>query len=89
MTKLLQFIISFFTLLILPGTAYCQVVDHYGIRFGAGLSNQYWDYKNHPNMSGWKKNNIGFVVYLNAEKEFNKHFSLKPEIGYIQKGFRD
>jgi len=40
-------------------------------------------------MSGWKKNNIGFVVYLNAEKEFNKHFSLKPEIGYIQKGFRD
>jgi len=89
MTKLIPVIIRISALLILTGTGYSQIADHYGIRFGAGSANQYWDYDKHPNLSDWKKDNVGFVVYLNAEKEINKYFSLKPEIGYIQKGFWD
>ena len=68
-----------------------QVIDNYGIKIGAGLSNQYWEYKNSmfSNLSGWNDNKTGFTGQVYAEKYFGKHLSLRPVLGYIQKGFVD
>ncbi len=76
---------------ILSVTANGQFLDNYGLQLGLGLSNQYWNYKNNmfSNLSGWKDNKTGFIAQVYAEKNFGRYFSLKPTIGYIQKGFKD
>lgn len=73
------------------GLVHGQVVDNYGLRLGVGMSSQYFSYKDDGfnNLSGWKDNKLGFAFYLNAEKKINKYLSLRPEIGYIQKGYKD
>jgi len=68
-----------------------QIINNYGIKVGAGLSNQYWEYKNSSfsNLSGWDDYKIGLIGQLYAEKLLGNHFSLRPVLGYIQKGFKD
>jgi len=58
-----------------------QFFDNYGFNLGSSYSTQFWgnqrmDYK------------LGLQVLLSAEKKINKLFSIKPEFGYIQKGFK-
>lgn len=69
------------------GTA--QFVDKYGFNIGLSYSNQLRDYKlisvDNPNMD-YK---LGLAVFLSAEKKISKVFSIRPEIGYIQKGFKN
>lgn len=68
-----------------------QIIDNYGIRIGVGLSSQYWNYKNDKlsDLSQWKDIKPGLTVYLNAEKLLNNYISIRPEFGYIQKGFTE
>jgi len=68
-----------------------QFIDNYGLKLGAGLSNQYWDYKNDmfSNLSGWNDNKVGFIGQVYAEKNIGKFLSFRPVIGYLQKGFVD
>ena len=67
-----------------------QFIDNYGFRTGTGLSSQYFEFKDArlDDLSEWKENKLGFVFYVNAEKKLNKYFSIRPEIGYIQKGYK-
>ena len=68
-----------------------QFIDNYGLRIGVGISNQYWEYKYDmfSNLSGWKENRLGPIIYLNAEKKIIKYLSIRTEFGYNQKGFKD
>jgi hypothetical protein len=67
-----------------------RFIDNYGIKIGAGLSNQYWEYETMASdLSGWKRNKIGFTGQVFVEKNFGKYISLSPAIGYTQKGFVD
>jgi hypothetical protein len=67
-----------------------QLIDNYGIKIGAGLSNQYWKYEStFSDLSGLKKSKTGFIGQVYAEKKLGKYISLKPAIGYIQKGYAD
>ena len=76
---------------LISGLVNAQIIDNYGLRIGAGFSNQYWDYKNEmfSDLSSWKKDKLSLSIYLNAEKKLNNFLSIRPEIGYIQKGFND
>jgi hypothetical protein len=82
--------VSFLFLLLYHFTS-AQFIDNFGMRIGMGLSNQYWSYENDQfsELSAWKDPMPGLMVYLNAEKDLNNYFSIRPEIGYIQKGFID
>jgi hypothetical protein len=71
---------------LISHTSNSQIIDNYGIRSGISISNQHWTYTNIP--GGWSDNITGLIVLLNAEKQLNKYFSLRPELGYIQKGFK-
>ena len=68
-----------------------KLIDNYGLRVGIGLSNQYWNYENDmfSELSDWKQIKPGLTAYINVEKILNKYISLRPEFGYIQKGFSD
>lgn len=76
-------------LLLLTKYATAQLVDKYGFNLGLTYSNQLWDYKlisvDNPN----KDYKPGLAVFLSAEKKISKVFSIRPEIGYIQKGFKN
>jgi hypothetical protein len=76
-------------ILIFCITAKGQLIDNYGLKVGAGLSNQYWKFKSDmfSNLSGWKDYKIGLIGQVYAEKNFGKYLSFRPAIGYIQKGF--
>lgn len=67
--------------------ASAQWLDHYGLKVGMGLANQYWDYPIVPELTKWRDTRTGFAAYVNAEKRFGKIFVLRPELGYVQKGF--
>ncbi len=84
-------IVLFGFILLASGFVNAQIIDNYGLRFGTGLSNQYWDYKNGAlsTLSGWNDNKIGIIGQLYAEKNFGKYFSFRPAIGYLQKGYID
>jgi hypothetical protein len=65
-----------------------QSIDNFGVRIGGGFANQHWEYLNSENSyEGWREAKFGFEVYAIAEKKFNKYISIRPEVGYIQKGF--
>ena len=66
-----------------------QFIDNYGLKLGAGISNQYWKYKNDmfSNLTHWNDNKTGIIGQIYAEKNLGKYISLRPAIGYIQKGF--
>lgn len=69
------------------GTA--QFIDNYGLNIGASYSNQLWDYKRINVENPGEEYKPGLLIFLSAEKKLNKIFSIRPEIGYIQKGFKD
>jgi hypothetical protein len=87
--KYFRIVILTTIIVALSNIANSQIIDAYGVRVGAGLSDQYWDYKKFSELSDWKDDKLAVAVYLNAEKHLNKYFSLRPEIGYIQKGFAE
>jgi len=66
-----------------------QIFDKYWFNIGTTYSNQLWDYKlisvDNPN----KEYKVGLSVFLSAERKINKKLSIRPEIGYIQKGFKN
>jgi hypothetical protein len=66
-----------------------QVLDGYGFRIGGGLSNQYWNYLDFPDLSDWKDNKYGLSAMMNVEKNVYQILSIRMEIGYIQKGFKN
>lgn len=77
-------------ILLINGLVNAQVVDNYGVRVGIGSATQYWedtDTRYIPEYSGWQKSKNGFIGQVFAEKYISTHFSLRPSIGYIQKGF--
>lgn len=71
------------------GLANAQFIDKYGVRVGGGLSNIYWNYEDErfSSLSGWDDNKLGVSIFADAEKEINRFVSIRPAIGYIQKGF--
>ena len=66
-----------------------QILDGFGFRIGGGLSNQYWNYLDFPDLSDWKDNKYGLSAMINAEKNIYQILSIRAEIGYIQKGFKN
>jgi len=66
-----------------------QVLDGFGIRIGGGLSNHYWNDLIYPDLSDWKDNKYGLSAMINAEMTIYQNLSIRPEIGYIQKGFKN
>lgn len=72
-------------------TAEGQFIDNYGFKTGAGLSNQYWRYKDESfsGLSGWNDYRTGFIGQVYVEKNLGRFLSFRPAIGYIQKGFVD
>lgn len=66
-----------------------QLLDGFGFRIGGGLSNQYWNYLDFPDLSEWKDNKYGLSAIINAEKNIYQILSIRAEIGYIQKGFKN
>jgi len=76
-------------LLLISRFGSAQLIVKYGFNIGMTYSNQFWDYKlisiDNPN----KDYKLGLAVFLSAEKKISKVFSLRPEIGYIQKGFKN
>jgi hypothetical protein len=76
-------------ILIFCLTSNAQIIDNYGIRIGVGLASQYWNFNNEmaSDLSDWKEIKPGLTVYINAEKLLNNNISIRPEFGYIQKGF--
>ena len=75
---------------LMCGFVNSQIIDNYGIRIGLGLSNQYWNYNNlFPNLQGWRDLKSGYNIQIECEKSINHNLSIKPSIGYFQKGFSD
>lgn len=42
-----------------------------------------------PDLTGWAKNKTDLQVQLFAEKKLGNIFSVRPELGYIQKGYKE
>ncbi|WP_319502885.1 outer membrane beta-barrel protein [uncultured Draconibacterium sp.] len=64
-----------------------QFVDRYGVFVGTNYTTQKWSYQI---LSQWEVNTdyrFGFAAFLSAEKDLNKLFVLRSDIGYVQKGF--
>ncbi len=83
-------ILILFTILLSKFTQ-AQLFDNYSLKLGLGFSNLHWEYKN-DNLSdhnNWKDDKLGFNFFLNAEKKLTSLISIRPEIGYIQKGFKE
>lgn len=77
-------------LLMISAVVKAQIIDNYGIRIGAGLSDEYWNYKTfNLDEEGWQGNKISFTGQVFAEKYLGKYLSILPAIGYIQKGYVD
>ena len=66
-----------------------QIFDKYGLNIGTSYSTQKWDYKLIPVNTSYIDYKVGFVAFVFAERKINKNLSVRPEIGYIQKGFVD
>ncbi len=84
---ILGLLLSFLIIMSVNG----QFLDNYGLNFGTGYSNQYWQYKDErfANQTEWKEYMISFSGRFFAEKYLSRYISVRPSIGYIQKGFMD
>jgi|GEM_PF-779249 len=69
------------------GTA--QLIDKYGLSIGTTYSNQLWNYKLFSIENPNKDYKTGLSFFLSAEKEINKALSIRSELGYLQKGFKN
>jgi outer membrane protein with beta-barrel domain len=61
-----------------------QIFDKYGLRTGIGISNL--KFTQNPTTADWANDKIGYAIFLNAEKKISRYFSIRPELGYLQKG---
>jgi len=82
-------LMTFVLLLLISGYGSAQFIDKYGFNIGMTYSNQIWNYKLMPMDDSNKDYKLGLAVLLSAEKDISKVFSIRPEIGYIQKGFKN
>jgi hypothetical protein len=81
-------LISLMVVFAIPG--YCQFIDKYGIKSGIGITSEYWKRKMpDPLPSDWRIDKIGPICQIFLEKHIGKMISLRPELGYIQRGFTD
>lgn len=79
-------ILAIVILLLTASAANAQLLDKYGLSIGTSYARQNWDYKLvsfNPNFDF----KFGMAAFLFAEKNLSSVFSLKTELGYIQKGF--
>lgn len=76
-------------LLLCSSYGNAQFFDKYGVNAGICFTNQLWDYKfisfDHP----YQDYKAGLSTFLSAEKKISKLFHIRPELGYIQKGFKN
>jgi len=74
---------------ILMNHGFSQFISNFGLNVGANYSGQLW-FPQNPQVkipaTGYK---FGYLIFLSTEKNINKIFSIRPEIGYIQKGFKN
>jgi hypothetical protein len=81
-------LITFMVVCSMP--IYCQFLNNYGIKSGIGITSQYWKHKMpDPLPSDWRIDKIGPICQIYIEKSIGKTISLRPELGYIQRGFTD
>ena len=64
-----------------------QVISGYGLKLGAAISNQSWNYQTDINLD--LDNKIGFSPRIFADFLNFPFIELEGEIGYSQKGFKD
>lgn len=83
-----QRLLLILALLLIVKFTYSQFIDRCGINIGASYSTQIWDYKL-ITMDQDNKYGFGLQSFLQAEKDFGNHFTLRAEGGYIQKGFKN
>lgn len=77
---------AFFTIVIT--LTYSQFFDKYGVRIGCGLSNQKYTFSTieYKELYEYK---ISPSIFIGGEHKLDEKISLKGEIGYIQKGFKN
>jgi hypothetical protein len=73
----------------LQQTGSAQIFDKFGISIGATCTGQSWNYKLIEIRSPEKGYKTGVAAFFTAEKKMNRWFSLRPEAGYVQKGFKN
>ncbi len=79
-------LLSLLHLFIFPISA--QMIDQYGISVGCSFANQIWEYTNPIMEVPDNKYRAGTAVFISAEKTVLKIISIRPEIGYVQRGYR-
>lgn len=68
---------------------HAQFIDKYGLNIGATYSNQLWSFLIGPEDDFSQDYKLGYSVFFSMEKQLSHVFSIRPEIGYIQKGFKN
>jgi hypothetical protein len=66
-----------------------QFIDKYGLNIGATYSNQLWSFILGPEGNVNQDYKLGYSVFFSIEKQLSHVFSIRPEVGYIQKGFKN
>lgn len=66
-----------------------QFIDKFGFNIGATYSNQLWDYKSFTTINPKQDYKTGLSFFISAEKEIIRILSVRSELGYIQKGFKN
>jgi opacity protein-like surface antigen len=84
-----QFVLTLALLVLIVSSVSAQIIDKYGVHIGGTYTNQIWDYKFFPDDKQIKDYKPGCYLFLFAEKKVNELFSIRTEIGYIQKGFEN
>lgn len=77
------------TLIGLTTIIHAQFLSKIGINVGAGLASQNWKY--HLNGTAYDFNQtamIGKSAVISCEKRLNHVLSIRPELGYMQTGFK-
>ena len=66
-----------------------QFIDKFGFNIGTTYSNQLWDYKYFTTKDPQQDYKTGLSFFVFAEKEIIRVLSIRSELGYIQKGFKN
>lgn len=79
---------GFFLLVLMQ---YCSteaaMIDRYGIGLGPGFSNMYEQFGIFNSSNAQGKSLLGFNALFIAEKNLHPFFSVRTDLGYMQKGF--
>lgn len=81
------------TIILLMSLTECfsQFIDNYGVSTGLTYTNQLWYYSNSGTLNGSRNRGYkpGLEIFAMAEKELNRTFLVRSELGYLQKGFKN